>query len=86
MRNKDALWFKNQVRKLRLNQRTIAKQLGISQSLISQMFIGRRQMPVHEIAQWARILDVPASIIIKRSGRKDIEELFSFCELEKLLA
>ena len=61
-------WFKEQISRVGLSQRTIATLLGINQSIISHMFSGRRRMTLVEADQWADILNVPLTDVLLNAG------------------
>lgn len=76
----DTEWFKAQMRKQNLSQRSVAKKLGINQSLISHMFFGRRRMTLEEADKWAKILQVPLIEVLDRSGLEGARKVLSLDE------
>lgn len=63
-----AEWFKARLKDVGLSQRAAAKKLGLNQSLISHMFIGRRRMSYLESHRWADLLRQDIHEVMSRAG------------------
>lgn len=61
-------WFRDQLKRMNVSQREVARLLGINQAVISHMFNGTRKMPLDEVPKWAKILGVPESDILTNAG------------------
>lgn len=60
LREECGVWLKSLREKRGLSQRQLSEMLGFEfYSFISQIESGKGRVPVHQIAEWARILDVP---------------------------
>lgn len=63
-------WFKDQIKRVGLSQRQIAKIWGINQAVISHMFSGKRRITFEEAVKWAEILKVPFEDVAINAGLK----------------
>lgn len=61
-------WFKARIADKRLSQRGLARLLGIDHGALSLTLRGKREMKMHEAAEIARLLGVPAEDVIENAG------------------
>lgn len=63
-------WFRDQLDRIELSQRGLAKLLGIDAAAVSYMLRGKRKMTLQEANRLAQILGVAASEVMRQAGIK----------------
>src|SRR4249919_1569335 len=56
-------------------QRDLAERLGVTQSTVSDIESGQREVPVGQLAALCRALDIPLTVLLRGADREDLEAL-----------
>lgn len=68
-------WFQDQLARIKISQRTLAKRIGLDPAAVSYMFAGQRKMTMPEAKAIADVLMVPVTEVMRQAGIEVLDDV-----------